>query len=123
MCWVRANRRIGAWAALFAFAVQLTLSFGHIHLHGISRASPATVVTAAPLDRGAPAGSGSHSDANDFCAICATVGMVASSVLPDTARLALPVAHSYVWPREFSAAPRSRRAHASFQARAPPFLA
>ena len=33
MHWVRANRRIGAWVALFALSLQLVLSFGHVHAH------------------------------------------------------------------------------------------
>ena len=32
MYWVRSNRRFGSWAALFALAIQLVLSFGHIHI-------------------------------------------------------------------------------------------
>jgi hypothetical protein len=31
MSWVRTHRRIGGTLALFALALQLVLSFGHVH--------------------------------------------------------------------------------------------
>ena len=31
MHWIRKNSRFGSWAAVFALALQLVLSFGHIH--------------------------------------------------------------------------------------------
>ena len=31
MHWVRTKLRFGAWCALFALAVQFTISFGHVH--------------------------------------------------------------------------------------------
>jgi len=36
MRWVRGHRRVGACVALFALALQLVLSFGHIHLADIA---------------------------------------------------------------------------------------
>jgi hypothetical protein len=123
MRWIRRNRRIGAWAALFALAVQITLSFGHIHLGKIASSGlPALTAQWQAADRSAPPSSGHHSDANDFCAICATIAMVASSVLPEPSAPVPPVAVRHAWDREFAAAMRSRQAHFSFQARAPPFI-
>jgi hypothetical protein len=120
MRWVRDNRRIGAWAALFAFAVQLVLSFGHIHLDKLTFSSPAANVQFASRDGGAP--QPKHPGADDFCAICATIALVASSVLPEAAQLAPPTAEPSAWPREFGAAPPVFDSHSSFQARAPPVL-
>jgi hypothetical protein len=121
MRWIRRNRRIGAWAALFALAVQITLSFGHIHLGKVASSPLPAHATQWQLgDRDAPARSGHHSDANDFCAICATIAMVASSVLPEPSAPIPPTAAPHAWSREFAAAVLSRPAHILFQARAPP---
>src|SRR5262245_2774789 len=89
MYWIRRHRRFVCWAALFALTVHLVLSFGHIHLENYQATSP--VVAAAlqvqsnsPTDEdGAPAG---H---RDFCAICATLNLTSSSVLP-TIALSVP---------------------------------
>jgi hypothetical protein len=123
MRWVRLNRRIGAWAALFALALQITLSFGHVHLNKLasSSSSLAGISLAQTADRdGRPANPDRHTGANDFCAICATIALVASSALPESARLALPAAVPSAWPREFAIRLASDEAHFLFQARAPP---
>ena len=39
MRWVRTNRRWGTWLALAAMALQLVLSFGHIHLEKLASGS------------------------------------------------------------------------------------
>jgi hypothetical protein len=123
MSWVRTNRRFGAWAALFALAVQITLSFGHVHVGKIAHLSqPAHATQWQAADGNAPSRPGHPADANDFCAICATIAMVASSVLPEPTAPPLPIAAPYAWGREFAAAFRSRQAHFLFQARAPPFV-
>ena len=123
MRWIRLNRRIGAWAALFALAVQITLSFGHVHLgKTVSTRLPGHAAQWQAADGNAPSRPGPHSDANDFCAICATIAMVASSALPTPALLPAPVATPYSWAREFASALPAREAHAFFQARAPPFI-
>ena len=72
MFWVRSNRRFGSWAALFALAIQLVLSFGHIHLEGIQGSSAAVAPQSqaqpnAPADDDGDRGFGPH----HFCAICA----------------------------------------------------
>ena len=123
MRWIRLNRRIGAWAALFALAVQLTLSFGHVHLDKMAFSRlPAHAAQVHAADGNTPSRPGHPSDANDFCAICATIAMVASSVLPTPAPLPEPVAGLFAWTREFDARLISREPHTLFQARAPPSI-
>src|ERR1700722_16341830 len=121
MRWIRGNRRIGAWAALFALAVQITLSLGHVHKLALPRPAGHAAKWLA-RDANTPSRPGHPSDANDFCDICATIAMVASSVLPTPAPLPAPVATTYVWTRELASAPLAREAHTLFQARAPPFV-
>jgi hypothetical protein len=122
MGWVREKVRVGAWVALFALAVQITLSFGHIHVAPLAPNAATSPKWQAP-DHGPPFNGDRPSDAQDYCAICATIGLVAGTALPEPSRLTLPVANFYAWPRELAATPPSRQAHNHFRARAPPFLA
>ena len=125
---VRSHRRLGAWVALFALALQLALSFGHIHLDAIGLGSaPAQAATLAQGggDDGAPPGGpsgGRHHDGHDFCAICATMSLAASTVLPVLASLVLPVDHAQDWLAEAQTAQIPFDPHLIFQARAPPAL-
>jgi hypothetical protein len=123
MFWIRANRRIGATVALFALAVQLVLSFGHVHLDKAGPFGPAVAGISAPQ---APSGGGAPPDrqhrpgADDFCAICAAISLASTLLLPAPAGITLPIAHAHAWPPEFQAALATREPHYLFQARAPP---
>ena len=76
MRWIRSNVRWGAWGALFALAVQLTLSFGHVHVAGgTATVQKATLAASAPTSdpSSPPANPDPISHAGDFCAICALI--------------------------------------------------
>ena len=123
MLWVRTNRRIGAAVALIALAVQLVLSFGHVHADKAALFAPAVAAISVPqLASGgnAPPDPDRRPGANDFCAICAAISMASSLVLPEPTRLTPPVAHAHAWSREFEAALATSAPHLLFQARAPP---
>jgi len=124
MRWVRVNRRVGAWAALFALAVQITLSFGHVHLatNALSSSTAAHAAQRQSAERRSPSNPAEHQDTDDFCAICATIALVASSVLPEPAALPPRIGTRYVWARHFATASAARQPNAHFQARAPPFF-
>jgi hypothetical protein len=120
MYWVRSNRRFGSWAALFALAIQLVLSFGHIHLEGIQGSSAVVVSQAqpnAPADDDVDRGFGPH----HFCAICAALSLTASSVLPAVELPATPVAHRQKWGVDVRRVQLSYGVLFPFQARAPPY--
>ena len=123
MRWIRLNRRVGAWAALFALAVQITLSFGHIHVGKFALSSGAAAATssaqAAGRD-GAPSAPDRHTGAYDFCAICATISLVASSALPEAYDLLLPAASEHRWQINLADTRTSFDPYILFQARAPP---
>ena len=121
MKWVRLNRRIGAWAALFALTLQLVLSYGHIHVDKslLSSASATTVAQQSAGRDGTPSAP-QHRGADDFCAICATIGLLASSALPEAASLVVPVAVSSDWPHDFAGTFVPFDSHFHFQARGPP---
>jgi hypothetical protein len=74
MRWYRRNMRFGSWCALFALAIQLGLSFGHLHF--ASSAATAAMASAAAE----PAGTSDdtpiptkHSRVADYCTICASL--------------------------------------------------
>jgi hypothetical protein len=73
MRWFRRNVRFGSWCALAALAIQLVLSFGHLHLAGSAVAAAALTSAAesvsAPAD--APAKPAKH--VADYCTICASI--------------------------------------------------
>jgi len=118
MRWIH-TRRFGSCLALAALALQLVLSFGHVHLHGVRH--PALAVSgsaaqASPLGAPQP---GNDAD-DDYCAICATIFLAANSFLPPAPQLPVPfvsrpiehfapVAVDFIVPRR-----------APFQSRAPP---
>jgi hypothetical protein len=126
MRWFRANSKFGGRLALFALAVQLILSFGHIHLediYGNARAfavtSASTTLPAADDSQPLPTGRDSnHHD--DYCAICATAHMLGSSFAAQAPQLPLPFISATIenFDRVSLAFVSSRRA--PFQSRAPP---
>jgi len=125
MRWIRSNVRLGAWCALFALAVQLTLSFGHVHLDGGKSTSPATVLAADFAAAETPNGPSSDEpkgQAGDFCAVCALI-QLAGSVAPATMPiLVLSVNQSSVL-HSINAVPTlAPSAPLFFQARAPPLV-
>ena len=124
MGWFRAKRRMGGRLALFALALQLFLSFGHLHpddIYGSLKApSPTQTVSLAT------AGPEQFADSNrstlatdDLCAICASVSLLSSSFVAQPPKLSLPepqtVEHAAGAVAFAIAPPR-----APFQSRAPP---
>ena len=116
MQWVRSNIRLGARLALFALAVQLALSFGHVHALA-THAAPSIQFTQQQLPAQNP-DSDQHPD--DFCAICAVIALASTAMA--AAPPALPLPQAVELPRRTTAtaflhlqAPR-----AAFQSRAPP---
>jgi hypothetical protein len=95
MDWFRSRSKWGAYLALFALALQLALTFGHVHL---DRAAPisadrstvaatdawntAQVKPTDPTDR--------HDRADDRCAICSLIHLAGAVVLAEPPSLPLP---------------------------------
>jgi hypothetical protein len=124
---VRTNIRFGAWCALFALAIQFTVSFGHVHAPE-NVASAGGLAPAALSDHGRPAALPDAPAAPskpaglgfDYCAICAVMNLAASA-LPAAAP-ALPVQTAFhpapFWPQADTA--QTAAAHRPFEARGPP---
>lgn len=113
-----ALRRLGARLALFAVAVLLTLSFGHMHAEDFF---PETAQAAAHHE-GAPATPQPVPPTHDDCAICVTMGMTASSVLPPPVPLAVPLAYSFVAFAPIVAQAVAAAPQPPFQSRGPPLV-
>jgi hypothetical protein len=121
MRWFRTHIGLGSRLALFALTVQLVLSFGHVHVGKIAPASShgAMTVAQAPDRDGGPSPN-PHTGADDLCAICASVSLLASSVLPTASSVLPPVAAEHRWLTQFASARISSSPFVLFQARAPP---
>ena len=122
MHWVRRRLLAGSWAALFALALQLALSFGHMHLDYLQGTSPAAVASLELQDGDgiAPAGDRNPSGEHDYCAVCATLSLTSNSVLPIVSLLASPISHHHEWQADYSPQRTSFVIGFLFQARAPP---
>ena len=119
MHWIRSRLRLGSCVALFALAVQLVLTFGHVHLDGLGGHSSVRIETAAGAV--APAGHDGSKAADDYCAACALIHLAGTLVPAAAAVLPLPLVFGQLHRPHVAlrfALPASPPA--SFAARAPP---
>jgi hypothetical protein len=121
MHWARAKRKYGGVLALFAVALQFTLSFAHLHPEDIFGPRGASFTLSA-RERSQPLSTDRHtSDNDDYCAICATMYLLGSSPIPEAPPL-LPLL--CVWQRvnhfERTLATFVDLRRRLFQSRAPP---
>jgi hypothetical protein len=93
MRWFRDNIREGSLAALIALAINLALSFGHVHaIDGKSIGYPAGALVAAiaPTDgNDHRPGQPDHDHADYLCPVCLASTAIASAITPTPP--ALPV--------------------------------
>jgi len=98
MRWFRSHRTIGSCAALVALALQLALSFAHLHpqdLYGYGRPAGRAAFAAAngpsaQTNATALLRRDSKAPAEVYCGICASINLVGSSQNPAAPRLRLP---------------------------------
>src|SRR5262245_36804016 len=88
MGWFRSRSRWGSYFALLALAVQLVLSFGHVHLEGSIPGHASALFAVHPANAAAAAAvnpSGKHlpAQADDRCPICALIHL-AGALVPTT---------------------------------------
>jgi DUF2946 family protein len=109
--------------ALFALAVQIVLSFGHVHLHNLAPGStqPA-MTTGSGTELASEPAPGRHPDGSldADCPICALIQLVATSAPSVAPALPLPASFGLIRrqaPLELASA---FLPHVLFQARAPP---
>lgn len=125
MNWLRSRLRSCTQLALFALAVQIVLSCGHMHRddlglpplpvsHGTQITSGTTSAAVGSADQD------HHPSSDDYCPICVSVGLVATALpsLPPVLVEPVPMRRE-----RLSEAPVQRpstQIWRSFQARAPP---
>jgi hypothetical protein len=123
MRWLRSWVKESSCVALFAMALQLALSFGHVHLehvlaspeHAAAYPTNPSAATLIPSDE-LPAGT------SDECALCALIALANSLILPISVALPVPAhfeAAQHASARDLSVAQTTLR---PFQARAPPLV-
>ena len=127
MVWFRSKIRSAARLALFALAIQMAVSFGHMHRDDLGLAplnDPASTHLAASTPHH-PAGSSGHNQSpapadDDYCPICATMQLVATGIPSLPPLLIVPAPIRREWPIQMPARSVSLKVALSFQARAPP---
>jgi hypothetical protein len=102
-------------------ALQLVLSFGHTHLEKLASGSAIASITASETSSSQqnPAHHPAN-EADDFCAICATIHLVSSSFLPDAPLLPVPFASRTIEHFAHFTCIFISPQRAAFQSRAPP---
>jgi hypothetical protein len=97
--------------------LQLILSFGHVHLDKF--ASGPVVTTDGKAPNSSPAQHPSN-DADDYCAICATLYLAANAFVPLAPQLAVPFVSRPVEHVDHVTTALILPRRAPFQSRAPP---
>jgi hypothetical protein len=78
---LRAHQTSGAWLALVALLVQITVSFAHVHRDDLMPVLTERVGTS-PLTGTPRDDPGSPTKDHDFCMICASIALAGCLVLP-----------------------------------------
>ena len=120
MSWFRDHIRNVAWLALIALAINLGLTFGHVHALDRGRTDRTFATALVSIEGGQTQGHPEHSQADYLCPICLAAAALANAMAatPPT----LQVAFAYVPVDRGSApayAPVSPQ-RAAFQSRGPP---
>ena len=115
------RKRFAGWLALTAVALQLVLTFGHVHVDGNHRASLAVNATGSgtQVSQSAP-GQQPGNDADDYCAICATISVAANSFIPQAPQLPALFASRLIEHFDLVADAFFPPQRTFFQSRAPP---
>ena len=116
MKWVRANIGLGARVALFALAVQFTLSFGHFHPIA---AQAAQSIQSVQQQLPSP-GPDTDRHLDDLCAICTVIALASTAVAAAPPSLPLPQFVELPHQTTETAFLHLHAARAAFQSRAPP---
>ena len=117
MRWFRTNRHFGARLALIALALQLVLTFGHVH------APSATLTSAVQNSQSngpAPQDQNHNGLADTDCPTCALIQLSAISAPSVAPELPLPVAVDFLTLQPRVELATATAPPASFQARGPP---
>jgi Protein of unknown function (DUF2946) len=126
MSWFRSTLASCAWIVLFALAMQMAVSFGHLHrddlglrpLNDAGR-SPTADATANPAGDADPH---HHTAPNDHCPICASTALLGTGTPPVAPLLVVPLSVVRFSPAEKPISELRPQLTLSFQARGPPVI-
>jgi hypothetical protein len=124
MVWLRSRLKPSSYVALFAMALQLALSFGHIHLDYVSAGSGQTSVqrAASATLAGLRAADELPAQPGDECAVCALIALANSLIMPLPALLPVPMQFAVAQHEAALVFHLTAVTLRSFQARAPPLV-
>jgi len=129
MRWFRANRLFGGCLALFALAIQLVISFAHIHPQDLSprpevelSAKNSSTAVLADSENFFGKGTDNHGGGlpHDNCAICASINLISSALTVQGPALSIPANFDSVQLQSIGDFEFQSNRHSSFQTRAPP---
>jgi hypothetical protein len=101
--------------------LQILLSFGHAHLHGLAQNSHATSAQRAVLaDSKSHAPAQIPADNDDYCAICASIFLASSAFTPSPPQLLVPTNFQQVAHCSNAARSLAESVRLAFRSRAPP---
>jgi hypothetical protein len=121
MRWYRTNRSFAGTLALFALALQITLSFGHIHLRDFAGIAGVATAQAHATTTDPDRDHNTRHSTDENCLICATANLAGNLVLPDLVAFPVPVTSTDTTYGHSCSASCSHIDFALFRARAPPF--
>jgi hypothetical protein len=128
MRWIRSNIREFARLALFALAVQIIVTFGHVHLDGLALTSAHAGQSAvadqavAPLAKAHSKGQKSHGAADFDCPICALIQLASTSAPSVAPPLPIPATLGGTILEAPDVSGFAASTAFAFQARAPPAI-
>jgi hypothetical protein len=118
MHWFRSSRRAWGWVTALTLALQLGLSFGHVHVahvgqHGLAAPAENHAATPQPLD---------HDDDHEshYCAIYAINALLSGAQVAAAPPIPTPAVWAVADVSIAAAAVCLRSRHAAFRSRAPP---
>jgi hypothetical protein len=117
MRWFRTSKNSGL-LALAALALQVVLSFGHVHFDGVHRDSKVSASSSMPASPSPPAQP--RDDNDDYCPICASIYLAGNSFVPQAPQLPVPIVSQVVEHFDRIAVIFVVLRRAPFQSRPPP---
>ena len=116
---LRAHQTSGAWLALVALLVQITVSFAHVHRDDLMPILTGRTGTS-PLPGTPRDDPGSPSKDHDFCMICASIALAGCLVLPQAPATVVAIMPSRIVPTDGVLVLVWVNQQRHFQARGPP---
>jgi hypothetical protein len=121
MGFVHRHKHRGAVLALMALALQIALTFGHVHLRGLAGSSHAAIAEQVRLAHTPPQMPAQHhGDDDDYCAICASIYLTSSAFAPAPPQLLVPANFQRLELCFTAASPIVEPPRLAFRSRAPP---